>query len=107
MEEIYTRNYVSLKEAAGAREELREWAHEQQEMVVFLSKKDEGASYFLADQAQRYCQERNPVVYLKLTGEVSSEEDFVRLVGTHSFEQLQKHLCHYSGIDIKQNKYER
>lgn len=39
-----------------------------------------------------------PVVYLDLETEYKKESEFLEEIGLGSFEQLQKYMCHFSGI---------
>lgn len=45
-----------------------------------------------------------PVVYLDLEEEYKKESEFLEEIGVESFEQLQKYMCHFSGIQKKETK---
>jgi len=45
-----------------------------------------------------------PVVYLDLDKDYKKESEFLEEVGVASFEQLQKYMCHFSGIERKETK---
>ena len=48
---------------------------------------------------------RMPVLYLDLEKDYKKESEFLEEIGVASFEQLQKYMCHFSGIEKKETKY--
>jgi len=67
LSEVYAKNYLSLYDKPAKTEDLKELTKDYQEIIVYLSGKDEGASYFLNSLASKKCRDmRMPVVYLNL-----------------------------------------
>ena len=67
LSEVYAKNYLSLYDKPAKTEDLKELTKDYQEIIVYLSKKDEGASHFLSSLATEKCRDmRMPVVYLDL-----------------------------------------
>ena len=48
---------------------------------------------------------RMPVLYLDLEKDYKKESEFLEEIGVASFEQLQKYMCHFSGIEKKETNY--
>ena len=86
IEEMYDRNYLSFYDIKDKSDDQSAFMNDYQELIVYLSKKDEGASFFLKDLATTICSDKSaPVIYLDLEGEVRSEKDFLRRIGVFSF----------------------
>ena len=61
------RNYLSMYDIEDKNEVEKEYLKEYQENIVYLSKKDEGASFFLKKLAKNICSKKKiPVIYLKI-----------------------------------------
>ena len=83
---MYSRNYLSLYEVADKNQAQKDILYSYQEKLLFLSKKDEGASFFMNHLAKNICQNKKaPVIHLKLDRPLKNEYDFLRKVGVHSF----------------------
>jgi hypothetical protein len=67
-----------------------------QEYIIYLSDKDQGASYFLYQLAQKLRNQAIPTFYLKMESPAGTTKEFFRKTSLNSFEAFKHALDYYT-----------